>query len=706
MKIIYTFYCHHIHKVIPMAEFLTELQHAFALPFTNPVLIFSILLLIVLLAPILLKRFNVPSIIGLIVAGVIIGPHGLNWIDNTQGGVEMFSTIGLLYIMFIVGLELDLGEFVKHRNKSLTFGFFTFIIPLLIGYPVCHYLLGYDANASFLTASMFSTHTLVAYPIVSRLGVARNQAVAITVGGTILTDTGVLIILALVLSSNDGGLNLGFLLNLVISLIVFSVILFLLTPHVARWFFQKAESEKYSNFIFVLFVVFSAGFLVELGGIEPIIGAFAAGLALNRLIPHSSALMNRIEFFGNALFIPIFLISVGMLVDISVVLDGPRTLIVAVTLTLVALTGKWLAALATQKTFRYSATQRTLIFGLSSSHAAATLAIILVGYRAGILDEYILNGTIILILLTCIVASVLTQRSARKIAISEENAPLSPSSMGHFAEEKILVPIANPTNIGNHVHLALLLKDKKSVNPVSLLGVVPNNEEAEKNIVNFRKKLQEFVSTAKAAEVNVDIITTIDHNPADGIVRIARETMSDLVILGWPGKAGLWDKLLGEKIEMIIKYMDKNLWVCHVEQSLISHKRIVVISPPLAEKEEGFEMWVSKVTKLSSELSIPVLHLGHPDTQKIISGQKKTGTFILQPFYDWDNPLSCGDQIRKDDLIILISAHSGYISHIPVLESMPGRLENRFPHFSRIVIYPKQQLADQLLGSDNYIFIP
>jgi len=463
VEIIYTIHGHHIHKVIPMAEFLTELQHAFALPFTNPVLIFSILLLIVLLAPILLKRINVPSIIGLIIAGVIIGPYGLNWIDSTHGGVEMFSMIGLLYIMFIVGLELDLSEFRQHRNKSLAFGFFTFIIPLLIGYPVCHYLLGYDANASFLTASMFSTHTLVAYPIVSRLGVARNQAVAITVGGTILTDTAVLIILALVLSNSNGGLDLSFLLQLILSLVIFSVILFLVVPRIAKWFFQKSESEKYSNFIFVLLIVFSAGFLAELGGIEPIIGAFAAGLALNRLIPHSSALMNRIEFFGNALFIPIFLISVGMLVDVSVVLDGPRTVIVALTLTVVALAGKWIAAFATQQTFRYTATQRTLIFGLSSSHAAATLAIIIVGYRAGILDEYILNGTIILILLTCIVASVFTQRSAKKIALSEENAPLTPSSMGAFAQEKILVPIANPSHIGYHVQLALLLKDKSLI---------------------------------------------------------------------------------------------------------------------------------------------------------------------------------------------------------------------------------------------------
>lgn len=694
------------HKVTPMTDFFSELQHEFALPFTNPVLIFAILLLIVLLAPILLKRINVPSIIGLILAGVLIGPHGLNWINNAHGGVEMFSSIGLLYIMFIVGLELDLGEFMENKNKSLLFGFYTFIIPIVIGFPVCYYLLDYNANASFLTASMFATHTLVAYPIVSRLGIARNQAVAVTVGGTILTDTAVLIILAVVLSGSSGSLDFTFLVRLLLSLVLFSGVIFLVVPRIARWFFQYSESEKYSNYIFVILIVFASGFLVELGGIEPIIGAFAAGLALNRLIPHSSALMNRIEFFGNALFIPVFLISVGMLVDVSVVTQGPRTLVVAVLLTVAALAGKWLAAWATQKSFRFSSTQRTLIYGLSSSHAAATLAVIIVGYRAGIIDEYILNGTIILILITCIVASIYTQKSARKIALSEENAPLTPSSMGEFAQEKILVPIANPSHIGYHVELALLLKDKKSVNPISLLGVVPNNKEAEKNIVSFRKKLQEFVATAKAAEVNVDIITTIDHNPADGIVRIARETMSDIVIMGWPGKAGLLDKLLGEKVDLVVKNMDKNLFVCHVEQNLITHKRIVVISPPSAEKEEGFGMWVDKVVKLSSELSIPVLHLGHPETQQVMAGYKKAGNFMYQPFTDWDNPLSCGDRIRKDDMVILISAHVGYISHLPIMESLPSRLENRFPHHSRIVVYPKQQFADQLLGSDDFIFIP
>lgn len=689
-----------------METFLTEIQHHFELPFANPVLIFAVLLLIILLAPILLNRFNVPSIIGLIVAGVIIGPYGLNWVSNSHAGMQMFSSIGLLYIMFIAGLELDLGEFKLNRNKSLTFGFYTFIIPLLIGFPVCYFLLGYDANASFLTASMFSTHTLVAYPIVSRMGIARNQTVAITVGGTIFTDTAVLIILAIILSNSDGGLNPAFLVRLLLSLLLFSLIIFVLVPRFAKWFFKRAAPEKYSTFIFVLFVVFASGFLVELGGIEPIIGAFAAGLALNRLIPHSSALMNRIEFFGNALFIPLFLISVGMLVDVSVLFDGPWTLIVALVLTAVAIVGKWLAAWATQKTFRYTSTQRDLIFGLSSSHAAATLAIILVGYRAGILDVYILNGTIILILLTCIVASVSTQRAARKIVIGEESEPLSTESMGEFAQEKILVPIANPTNIGQHVELALLLKDKGSINPVSLLGVVPNNEEAEKNILSFRKQLQEFVSTATAAEVYVDIITTIDHSPVDGIMRTARETMTDIVILGWPGRAGLWDKLLGEKIEMIIKSTDKNLFVCHVDQNLILNRRIVVISPPLVEKEDGFGMWVNKISKLSSELSIPVLHLGHPDTRIAMMEINKSTNFTFEPFVDWSNPMSCGDKIKKDDLILLVSAHPGYISHIPVLESLPTRIENRFPDHNRIVVYPKQHQVDQLIESDDHIFIP
>ena len=689
-----------------MEQFISDLAGHFAVPFTNPVLIFGVLLLIVLISPLLLKRLNVPGIIGLIIAGVAIGPHGLNLISDSEG-VNMFSSIGLLYIMFIVGLELDLNEFKANRNKSVVFGFFTFIIPLIIGFPVCHYLLGYDVYASFLTASMFSTHTLVTYPIVSRMGVSKNQAVAITVGGTILTDTAVLVILAIVLNSHSGSFDFQFLLRLLISISIFSFIVFFIIPKVAKWFFQKVESEKYSHYIFVVFIVFLAGFLAELGGIEPIIGAFAAGLALNRLIPHSSALMNRIEFIGNSLFIPIFLISVGMLVNVSVVFSGTTTLYIAVVLSIVALFGKWFSAFLTQKVFKYSVAQRNLIFGLSSSHAAATLAVILVGFKAGIIDEYILNGTIVLILLTCLIASFVTQKAAREIAIAEEDEDIIPSELGHFEQEKILVPIADPANIGKHIELAMLLKDKKSVNSISLLGVVPNNEQAEKNIINFKKKLQEQVSDAVAADMEVDVIATIDHNVASGIVRTARETMSDIVILGWPGKVGVLEKLVGDKVDLIIKNMDKNLFICHLEKKMISHKRIVVVSPPLAEKELGFDVWVNKVVQLSQELTLPVLHIGHPETQHLISSNKKLkANFTYKEFTDWSDPLACGDEIKENDIFIFVSAHPGYVSHMPVLDNMPTRIERRFPDVSRIVVFPKRYTIDMLVESDDFIFIP
>lgn len=682
------------------------MSHHFAIPFTNPVLIFALLLFIVLVSPMLLKRINVPSIIGLIIAGVIVGPYGLNLITDSAG-VNMFSTIGLMYIMFIVGLELDLKEFKANQNKSVVFGIFTFVIPFLIGYPVCRYLLDLNVYASILTASMFSTHTLVTYPIVSRMGVSKNQAVAITVGGTILTDTAVLIVLAIVINSSQGAFEFQFLLKLLISLVVFSAIVFFIIPIIAKWFFQKMESEKYLHYIFVLFIVFLCGFLAELGGIEPIIGAFAAGLALNKLIPHSSALMNRIEFIGNALFIPIFLISVGMLVDISVVFDGYQAIYIAAVLSVVALVGKWLAAYLTQKTFKYSVAQRNVIFGLSSSHAAATLAVILVGFKAGIIDEYILNGTIILILLTCIVASFVIQKAAKQIASAEEDEDIIPSELGHYAQEKILVPIADASNIGKHIELAMLLKDNKSVNSISLLGVMPNNEQAERNIIIFKKNLQEQLSDAVAADMKVDVIATIDHNVAGGIVRTARETMADIVILGWPGKTGILEKLVGDKVDLIIKNMDKNLFICHIEKDMISHKRIVVVSPPLAEKELGFDVWVNKIVKLSQELSLPVIHYGHPETQSLIANQKKlNANFLFKEFTNWSDPLSYANEVKDDDIFVFVSAHPGYISHIPVLDNMPTRLERQFPDITRIVIFPKRYTIDMLMESDDHIFIP
>lgn len=676
-----------------MTDFFKHLLHEFQLPLENLILIFSLILFIILLSPILLRKLNIPGIIGLIIAGVVIGPHGFGILEKSSA-IDLFSTIGLLYIMFIAGLELDMNEFKSNRNKSVLFGFFTFIIPLAVGYPVCRYFLGYDFNASLLTASMFATHTLVAYPIVSKLGISKNQAVAITVGGTILTDTAVLLILAVIIGNSQGNLNQEFWIRLTISLAIFSFIMFFIVPKIAKWFFRKLESEKHSHYIFVLSVVFFAAFLAEVAGVEAIIGAFVAGLALNKLIPHSSALMNRIEFIGNSLFIPFFLISVGMLVDVSVIMSGPTAVIVAITLSIVALFGKWLAALFAQLAFKYSRAQRQLIFGLSGAHAAATLAVILVGYRAGILDENILNGTIILILVTCIVASFATERAGKKIVIDSDYTNEIIKMNGANSSEHILLPIASVANMEKLLDLAIFIKDKKSANPVSILSVVSNNDEAEINILKARNKLEEFVKQASASETKVNIITTIDHNSASGIIRISREIMADIIVLGWPQRTGFFDKLIGEKIDSILNNTDKTTFICHLEKPLILHKRIVVAVPPLAEHENGFGLWFSKITVLAQELSISI-HLYCNEATKtalerILKKGKLTASISMENFTEWEDFFILSKNIHKDDLVVLISARKGAASYMGVLENLPSKLEKYFPLNSRFVIYPQQ----------------
>lgn len=686
-----------------MVDFFDHLLHEFQLPLQNPVLIFSLILFIILISPILLRKLNIPGIIGLIISGVIIGPYGLNILEKNSA-TDLFSTIGLLYIMFIAGLELDLNEFKANRNKSLLFGLFTFIFPLAIGYPVCYYLLGYDFNASFLTASMFATHTLVAYPIVSKFGISKDQAVAVTVGGTILTDTAVLIILAVIMGKSQGNLDQEFWIRLGVSLAIFIAIMFLIIPRIAKWFFRKLESEKHSHYIFVLSVVFLAAFLAEVAGVEPIIGAFMAGLALNKLIPHSSALMNRIEFIGNSLFIPFFLISVGMLVDVSVILKGPMALIIAGTLSLVALLGKWTAAFFTQIAFKYSVARRQLIFGLSGAHAAATLAVILVGYNAGILDENILNGTIILILITCIVASFVTEKAAKKIVVETEEDGTDPGMANGAQNEHILLPIANLENIDKLLEFSIFIKDKKSENPISILTVVSNNDEAEINILKARKKLEEFVKQASATETRTNIITTIDHNPASGIARISREIMADIIVLGWPRRTGLIDKLIGQKVDSILDNTDKCTFICHLKKPLVLHKRIVVTVPPLAEHEKGFEYWLSKIAKLSQELSIPIKLYCNEPTEKAITRVFKTSklsaSFSVKAFSDWEDFLILARHIQEDDLFVLVSARRGAASYISVLENLPVKLEKHFSLNSRLVIYPQQFNQDS--GTEQY----
>ncbi len=676
-----------------MKEFLELLYHEFELPFSNPVLVFSLILLIILVSPILFRRLNIPGIIVLIISGIFIGPFGVGLLEQ-NAAIDLFSKIGLLYIMFIAGLELDMNQFKINRNKSFLFGLFTFFLPLAIGFPVCFYLLGYDFNASFLTASMFATHTLIAYPIVSKMGVSKNEAVAITVGGTILTDTAVLIILAVIMgNAQEGGLTLDFWIRLLISLTIFCLIMFFVVPKVAKWFFTKLEKEKHSHYIFVLTVMFLAAFLAELAGVEDIIGAFLAGLALNRLIPHSSALMNRIEFMGNSLFIPFFLISVGMMVDISVIFGGYMAIVVALTLSVVAILGKWLAAFFTQYVFKYTASQRKVIFGLSSGHAAATLAVIIVGYNAGIIDINILNGTIILILITSIVATLATE-NASKIMVSEakETNLEEIKKSESYKMESILLPLANMVNLEKLLEFSILIKDKSSINPVSILTVVPNDEQAELNIAQAKMKLEEYIMEASATETAVNVTATIDQDVAKGISRKSKELIADFIVMGWPTSSGI-DKVIGQKMRSIIDNTTKTIFLCQSEKPWATHQKIILAVPERSEDMKGFELWVKKVIKISAELSVPIIVNCTKKTQtaieELVAKLNLRAPFEFNEFNDWEDFLIISKNVQPEDIIMLITARKGSVAYQPVLDKIPIKMETYFEENARIMVFPQ-----------------
>ncbi|MFO7719247.1 MAG: cation:proton antiporter [Gillisia sp.] len=676
-----------------MNEFLEILYHEFELPFGNPVLVFSLILLIILVSPILFRRLNVPGIIVLIISGIFIGPFGVGLLEQ-NAAIDLFSKIGLLYIMFIAGLELDMNQFKINRNKSFLFGLFTFSLPLAIGFPVCFYLLGYDFNASFLTASMFATHTLIAYPIVSKMGVSKNEAVAITVGGTILTDTAVLIILAVIMgNAQEGGLTLDFWIRLVVSLTIFCLIMFFVVPKIAKWFFTKLEKEKHAHYIFVLTVMFLAAFLAELAGVEDIIGAFLAGLALNRLIPHSSALMNRIEFMGNSLFIPFFLISVGMMVDISVIFGGYMAIVVALTLSVVAVFGKWLAAFFTQIVFKYTSTQRKLIFGLSSGHAAATLAVIIVGYNAEIIDINILNGTIILILITSIVSTLVTE-NASKIMVSEnkEANPEEIKESESYKMESILLPLANMVNLEKLLEFSILIKDTSSINPISILTVVPNDEEAELNIAQAKMKLEDYIKQASATETAVNVTATIDQDVAKGIARKSKELIADFIVMGWPTSSGK-DKVIGEKMRSIIDNTTKTIFLCDSKKPWATHQRIILAVPERSEDMEGFELWVKKVIKMSEELSVPIIVHCTRKTQKaieeLLANLNLRAPFEYNEFSDWEDFLIISKNVQPEDIIMLITARKGSEAYEPILDKVALKMETYFEENTRIMVFPQ-----------------
>ena len=678
-----------------MRYFFQHLIEEFHLPLKNPVLVFSILLFIILLSPIVLRKMKIPCIIGLILSGVLIGPHGLGLIGErtmeAEGSIKLFSTIGLLYIMFMAGLELDLRQFKRYFQKSVGFGFLTFIIPLALGYPLCTEVLHLSPLAALLTASMFSTHTLVAYPIVSKFGLAKHPAVAITVGGTILTDTAVLIILAIISSAAQGDLDFSFWMRLLTSLLMFSLIMFFVIPRIARWFFSKLDSEKTSQYIFVLSVVFFSAFLAEVAGVEHIIGAFVAGLVLNKLIPHHSTLMNRIDFIGNSLFIPFFLIFVGMIVDISAFTKGTWPLLIAGVLTSFAIFSKWLSALVSQLLFKLTVNERQIIFGLSTARAAATLAIISVGHSVGLLNINIVNGTVILILITTMTSSMVTENSAKRLLLDlSENSDLEDNEM-RLRNKHLMVSMNELKGNERLLDFALLISDPQVINPISIVSVHPDNENAERLIRKSRKSLEEIIKHYSGHEAKLNTIATIDHNLSSGISRVSKELVADIVLVNDSKDTNIIKRMVGDDREHLLATCEKTVFFCSLEKPSVSYERIVIVAPMLAELEQAFILWAERILRLGKELKLPILLYGAPTTgerlEKVAQANKIEAEIqlnelqTLEAFYP-------SYQKKSSDLIVLISCRKGSVSYDSQMEQLLQSMEVAFDQNYYLLVYP------------------
>ncbi|HPZ87590.1 MAG TPA: cation:proton antiporter [Flavihumibacter sp.] len=678
-----------------------NIQHL-SLPLEDPVLKFLVLLIIILGAPLLLNKIKVPHLLGLIIAGAIIGPNGLNLLAR-DSSIVVTGTTGLLYIMFLAGLEIDMGDFKKNKWKSLTFGIYTFTLPLVLGYFAGVYLLGFSSLTALLFASLFSSHTLIAYPLVSKMGVARNIAVNITVGGTMITDILALLVLAVAVGMAQGDVGTAFWVRLSVSVLIFGLVVLLVFPLIGRWFFKRV-SDKISQYIFVLVMIYLAALLAELAGIEAIIGAFLAGLALNRLIPHASSLMNRVEFVGNAIFIPFFLISVGMIIDFKVFFSSLETIKVATIMTSLAIGTKYLAAKATQKTFRFSDAQGGLIFGLSSASAAATLAAVMVGYNiilseneAGepvrLLNEHVLNGSILMILVSCTISSFVTMRNAKKIVDAETENTLADSDGG---EEKILLAVNHAETVERMTNLALLMKAKSNRDQVYALNII-NEDKKESSVKNAEKILSEASKIAASSDVALQPLTRYDNDVVDGIRNVIKEKKITDLMIGLAGEKGFSPSFVYNLYNGYLRGENPNILVYHAIQPIATLKKQVVIIPPKAHREPGFFPVLLRIWNISKNAKALLDFYADEATIRILQRiQKKVNIEArFTPISKWEEMEAAARTVQDDEGLMVVMAERGWSSYMPQLQVVPDMLNNAFAGKNYLLFFPGDEKLEE-----------
>lgn len=669
----------------------------FTLPLADPVLKFLLILLIILAAPLLLNKLRIPHLLGLIIAGAIIGPHGFNLVLR-DSSIILSGTAGLLYIMFLAGLEIDMADFKRNSTKSLAFGMYTFLIPMILGTVVGIWALRFNVLTSVLLASMFASHTLIAYPIISKLGISKNKAVSITVGGTMITDTLALLVLTIIVGMATGQVNDMFWIRLGVSILIFALIVLFGFPFIGRWFFKHVH-DNISQYIFVLVMVFLGSFLAQVAGMEAIIGAFLSGLALNRLIPQSSPLMNRVEFVGNAIFIPFFLLGVGMLIDYRTFFTSFETIKVGLIMIIVATAAKYIAAWMTQKTFHLSTDQRSVIFGLSNAQAAATLAAVMVGYNVitgtdangepiRLLNESVLNGTILMILVTCTIASFAAQKGAHNIAAQD----ISDKEENKKESEHILIPVSNEETVEELVNLSLAIKSPQNKNGLFALKVIDNHHSDEKALKQSRRVLQTAVNTAAATDTRMKDLLRYDLSVSNAIASVVKEREITDLVVGLHKEKDIPAAFLGHIVESVLAESSVSTFIYKPAQPISTVRRHLIIIPELAEKEIGFNQIIFRLRNVTQNTGATTVFYGSEATlnalKKLLA--KKSGEASYIEFNDWDDFLIVFRDIKPDDTMWIILSRKEGLSYAPAMARIPKYLNKYFQANSFVLAYPVQ----------------
>jgi len=657
-------------------------------PFTEPVIIIAVVFLILLIGPVFFERIRIPSIVGLLLSGALIGPHGFNLVSPDLE-FSLLGTIGLLYLMFLAGLEIDLLDFIENKSKSIFIGILSFAVPFVMGYFVCHSYLGLSKNASWLIGAMLSSHTLISYPLLGRLGIVNKSIVTIIVGATIIADILALVAMELITNFAQDGFEIDSLLLLGLHFMLFFFILFMVIPKFARIFLGKYEGDLGVQYIFVLVMLFISALIALLLDIEPILGAFSCGLVLNRQIINSSPLYKRIEFIGNNLFIPFFLISIGILANFKVYFDRPSEIWLVFVLIATALAGKYLAALIPKMVLKLSGPEGNLIFGLSVSRAASAIAIILIGFNMDIVSESILNSTVILILATCIVSSYITQHAGKKILFQENDTFTGKASV----KQKFLVPVANPSNMEYLFDFALLIKDDDHSIPIYPLTIFTQRNQVRKRIDESQKAMQKLIKSLQT-EVVFETASRIDNNVTNGIVRAAEEVVATTIILGWNNRTMPFHILFGNVLDNLLEKTQRMVLVLKTPSSFREIRKIHLFCPENAQYEHGFALWLQTLVVLAQKLQLKLLvnSTSEQTLQAINYFARKNNVakyFDVHSAFSKNN-LKSTVKNSASELMIFVHSRKKAISHDRRYENFMNNSINFNKRSNVLIVYPEQ----------------